>query len=118
MTSINWHFIKGSELKDINYLVNAFGRYLKKECEYTPEQAKFAKDVIDDPYGYKHVEKQYQTTAEIDGIKYEIYLCRINDCDVEKYFTFYMLIDVSTINEDYDKQRAYIFAKKKYILVK
>ena len=116
MFSIDWENIKEEELKDINYIVNAFGRYLKKECSYSSEQARFAKDIIDDPYAYKGVQKQYISTTTVCGTEYKIFLCSINDCEVEKYFTFYMLIDINTISNKYDEFRSHVFAKKKYIL--
>lgn len=114
----NWSAITESELKDIDYLVNAFGRYLKKECEYSAEQAKFTKDVIDDPYSYKAVHKQFEGKAKICGTEYEIFFCAINDCGAKKFFTFYMLIDTETIKEEYNKERAYVFSKKKYLPIK
>ena len=117
MVAIDWNKITEPELKDINYIVNAFGRYLKKECSYSSEEARFAKDIIDDPYAYHGVQKQYISTQTVCGKEYEIYFCSINDCEVEKYFTFYMLIDVNTISGAYDKLRSYVFADKKYILV-
>ncbi len=115
---IEWDNLTEEELKDIRYLVNAFGRYLKKECGYSSDEARFAKDIIDDPYRYKRVHKQYEMTRTVCGTEYEIYSCAINDCEVEKYFRFYMLIDVNTLDNEHDELCSHIFAKKKYILIK
>ena len=115
---VEWDKLTETELKDARCLVNAFGRYLKKECGYSADEARFAKGVIDDPYGYERVHKQYEMTRIVCGKGYEVYFCSINDCEVEKHFRFYMLVDVSTINSELDGLRSHILAKKKYVLVK
>lgn len=112
-----WNTVEESDLKDTNYLVNAFGRYLKKECDYSAEAARFTKDIIDDPYLYDKVFKQHETTAKVCGTNYDIYFCAINDCNREKFFTFYMLIDINTICTDFDKHKARAWAPKKYIIL-
>ncbi len=50
MKTIDQNNLVEEDLNTSNDLVKCFKKYLKKECEYTLEQAKFTADVIENPY--------------------------------------------------------------------
>ena len=114
MESVDWGKISIDDLKDSNYLVKAFCKYLKKECGYSVEDARFACDVIENPYGkFANVNKTLITTAKIGDSTYEIYYCTVRDCS-DILFDFYMLVDLATLEEKEEKWFSYYLAKKKY----
>ena len=125
MGTLSWNDIKNEDLKDSDYLVKSFRRYLRKECGYSTEEARFAADVIENPYGkIADVTKTYETTAEVCGKTYEIYFCTAEDCS-PKLFEFYMLVDVNSLKEKYDDSNclqgeertwfAYFLSKKVFV---
>ena len=114
---MNWNEINIEDLKDDDYLVKAFRRYLKKECGYSTEAARFACDVIRDPYSkFADVEKNLVATAAIGGTTYEIYYCTVKDSS-DKLFDFYMFVDIATLEEKDEKWLSYYHAKKRYIIL-
>jgi hypothetical protein len=114
---MNWNEVKPDDLKDSDFLVKAFKRYLKKECSYSTEEARFACDIIENPYGkYADVNKTLETTVKIGEITYEIYYCTAQDCS-DKLFDFYMLVDIATLEKKDEEWFSYYLAKKKYIVL-
>ena len=114
---MNWNEINVEDLKDDDYLVKAFRRYLKKECEYSTEAARFACDLIRNPYSKcADVSKTLETTAVIGGTTYEIYYCTVQDCS-DKLFDFYMFVDIATLEKKEEEWFSYYLAKKKYIVL-
>ena len=117
MTTIDWNKLTEEDLKTSDDLVNHFKKYLKKECGYTLEQAKFAADVIENPYSkFARVNKRLEQTIEINDKTYEVYFCTTKDSS-PNLFEFYMLIDVSTLEEKEEEWFSYYLSKKKYILL-
>ena len=118
MFTIDWQNLKEEDLKDKDFLVKAFRKFLKKDCEYSAEEAKFAADVIEEPFrrNFNSVNKTFETTVEINSKKYEVYFCSVEDT-APYPFEFYTLVDVETKSEptDGDELFPYILATKKFV---
>ena len=116
MKNIDWTTIKLEDLKNSEYLVKCFRKYLKKDCKYSADEAKFAADVIENPFAKNcSVTKKRVHTLELGGTMYEIYACTVADC-APQMFEFFTLVDISTIQEKDEEWFAYYLAKKKFVI--
>lgn len=118
MFPVDWNNLKEEDLKDKEYLVKVFGKFLKKDCKYSAAEAKFAADVIEEPFArnYNSCKKTFDATRQICSRTYEVFFCSVKDSS-PKLFEFYTLVDVDTKTEAHfgDELLPYIFAKKKFI---
>ena len=118
MFIVNWQNLKEEDLKDKEFLVKAFRNFLKKDCKYSAEEAKFACSVIEEPFArnYNSCEKTFDAVREINSKKYEVYFCSYEDT-APYPFEFYTLVDIETIPEKtyQDEVLLYIQAKKMFI---
>ena len=119
MFTVDWQNLKEEDLKDKEFLVKAFRKFLKKECKYSTEEARFAADVIQEPFArnFNSTKKTLVTTIEFNDRTYEVYYCTYKDC-ADDPFEFYTLVDIATKGEAHfgDELLSYISAKKKFIL--
>lgn len=119
MFTVDWQSIKTEDLKDADFLEKEFRKFLRKECEYTSEEAKFAADIIREPFrrNFNSTRKTYVTTIEISEILYEVYFCTDEDSS-PKLFEYYTLVDVASKGVAHfgDELLPYLSAKKKFIL--
>ena len=119
MFAIDWQSIKEEDLKDADYLEKAFRKFLRKECKYSAEEAKFASDIIREPFrrNFNSTQKTYVTTIEICGTMYEVYFCSDKDTS-DALFEYYTLVDVASKGEAHfgDQLLPYLSARKKFIL--
>ena len=119
MFTVDWANLKEENLKDSDYLVKAFRKYLKKECKYSAEEAKFAADVIEEPFrrNFNSIKRTFETTIVINGKTYEAYACTRQDC-ADIPFEFYTLVDIATKGEAHfgDELLPYLSARKKFVL--
>lgn len=118
---IDWLGVKEKDLKDTDFLVKTFRKFLRTECNYSAEEAKFAADIIEEPFArnYHSCDKTFEATIEISSKKYEVYFCTVKDSST-KLFEFYTLVDVATKRESTygDELLPYISAKKKFVFPK
>lgn len=118
MFTVDWENLKEEDLKDKVFLVKAFRKFLKKDCKYSAEEAKFAADIIEEPFAtnYKACNKTFDAVREINSKKYEVYFCTVEDT-APYPFEFYALVDVETIKEttDHDDGFHYMLAEKKFV---
>lgn len=119
MFEVDWQKLKDADLKDADYLEKMFRKFLRKECKYSTEEAKFAADIIRDPFrrNYNSTRRTYVATTDISGTSYEIYFCSNKDC-ADSPFEFYTLVDVASKGEAHygDQLLPYITARKKFVL--
>lgn len=119
MFIVDWQSITEEDLKDADFLEKAFRKFLRKECNYTAEEAKFASDIIREPFrrNYNHTEKIFIKTIEICEAIYEVYFCTDKDAS-DVLFEYYTLVDVASKGPAHfgDELLSYIGAKKKFIL--
>ena len=118
MFSVEWQNLKEEDLKDKEFLVKAFRKYLRKECDYSAEEARFAADVIEEPFArnYHTCDKTFDAVREIDSKKYEVFFCSVEDTS-PKPFEFYTLVDIGTKGEAHygDELLPYLSATKKFV---
>ena len=118
MFTVDWQNLKDEDLKDKDFLVKSFRKFLKTDCKYSAEEAKFACDVIEEPFArnYHTCDKTFEEIREINDKKYEVYFCSVEDT-APYPFEFYTLVDVESIPEKtyQDEVLLYIQAKKKFI---
>ena len=108
--------IKPEDLKNSDYLVKCFRKYLKKECNYSAEEARFSADIIENPFAKNcSVTKKQEQALNLDGTTYEVYFCTVEDC-APKPFTFYMFVDISTLEAQAESWFSYFLAKKKFVV--
>ena len=126
MIEINWKNISSDDLKDEDYLVKSFRRFLKKECDYTAEEAKMCADIMDNPYSkiiQDSIKKTYITTTVVNGTLYEIFFCSLLDDSAPSLFEFYMLVDVESQKKNnnglyHDSEWwSYYISNKKYCFI-
>ena len=119
MFTVDWENIKEEDLKDVDFLIKAFRKWLKKECNYSAEAAKFAANVIHEPFArnYQPSVNTFVATMNLCGKTYEIFYCEAEDC-ADAPFEFYTLVDVASKGEAHygDQLLPYIISKKKFIL--
>ena len=119
MFAVDWQNIKEEDLKEADFLEKAFRKFLRNECNYTTEEAKFAADIIREPFrrNFNHTEKTYVQTIEICKTIYEIYFCTDKDSS-EVLFEYYTLVDIATKGEAHfgDQLLSYISARKRFVL--
>ena len=118
MFTVDWQNLKDEDLKDKEFLVKSFRKFLKTDCKYSAEEAKFACDLIEEPFArnYHACDKTFEEVREINAKKYEVYFCSVED--IAPYpFEFYTLVDIESIPEKVyqDEVLLYIQAKKKFI---
>ena len=118
MFTVDWENLKEEDLKGKDFLVKAFRKFLKKDCKYSAEEAKFAADVIEEPFArnYRSCAKIFEAVREINSKKYEVYFCTVEDT-APYPFEFYTLVDIATKPEpEYgDELFPYISAEKKFV---
>ena len=119
MFEVDWQRLKDEDLKDADHLEKIFRKFLCKECKYSVEEAKFAADIIREPFrrNYNNTLRTYVATTDISGTIYEIYFCS-NEDSADRPFEFYTLVEVASKVEAHygDQLLPYITAKKKFIL--
>ena len=119
MVEVDWQNVKEEDLKDKEVLVKTFRKFLKKDCKYSAEEAKFAADVIEEPFArnYNACDKIFDAIRVIDSKKYEVYFCSVEDT-APYPFEFYTLVEVETKGEPRygDELLPYIQATKKFIV--
>ena len=119
MFTVDWQNLKEEDLKDEEFLVKAFRNFLKNECKYSTEEAKFAADVIQEPFArnFNSTKRTLELTIELSDNTYEVYSCTFQDC-ADDPFVFYTLVDIATKGEAHfgDELLSYISARKKFIL--
>lgn len=119
MLEVDWQTIKEEDLKDKEQLVKAFRKFLRKECKYSAEEAKFSADVIEEPFArnFNSAKRKFEITIMINDRTYEVFSCFCQD-SADEAFEFYTLVDVATKGEAHygDELLPYIFAKKKFVL--
>ena len=118
MFDVNWQSLREEDLKYAVFLVKSFRKFLKKDCKYSAEEAKFAADIIEEPFArnYNSCNKTLEAVREIDSKKYEVYFCSVDDT-APYPFEFYTLVDIESIPEKtyQDEVLLYIQAKKYFV---
>ena len=126
MEVIEWSNVGCGELKDGDYLVKCYRKFLRKECEYTTEEAKWCADVIDNPYSkivQDRITKEHITTTLVSGTLYEIFFCSVLGDSSSAIFQFYMLVDVESQKKnntgEYSDSKwwSYYISKKKFCFI-
>ena len=118
MFVVDWQNLKEEDLKDKEFLVKAFRKFLKKDCKYSAEEAKFSADVIEEPFArnYHTCKKTLDAVREINSKKYEVYFCSVEDT-APYPFEFYTLVDIESMPEKtyQDDVLLYTQAEKKFV---
>ena len=110
-----------NDLVDEAGLVKAFEDYLKQELGYDDLEAALAAVDMEEAYTIPYVLQEYIDTDVIGGTTYEARYCHTDFCQCGFFhlanvtpFEFYMLFDVSTMEDK--TVGSYSQAKKKYIV--